>query len=749
MRLIVASLLILSHTILFSQSYQLSNKIPVKDMTGGVMAHPWSGGMNNPQFSTVDLDLDGNKEMVVFDKSEYTFTVFKNGGSPNKIDYEYAPEMLAQLDSCECVQWALFADYNCDGLEDLFCGRGSGSNFRIYEQLVYPTESGDSVGFELRYDPIFTDGSSWMYVVRTDIPAIIDIDWDGDVDVVSSTNGYNFFVLNRNLSMELYGRCDTLHFVSEFGCWGEFAESSVDNTLAVGDSTSCPRGGGGEPGGSSRHVGSSLLVFDMNADSLHDVLVGDVSYPTMVGAYNHGSKQYALMDSVETLYPQLDVSIDVRTFPAAFYEDVNNDGVRDLLVAPNTTIEALENVSGVVVYENDGEDNQVDFRYTGRDFLVQDHIDAGEYSSPYFFDHNNDGLLDLLVAGAFTNILVGDSLYEYNRSYLYENVGSAEAAVFQIADSSYLDYDLFDPPIRQPALGGGDLDGDGDMDLLLGISEGLIYHFINTAAEGMPADYSLATQNLLTDSLGIPIDIGGAAAPELYDYDADGDLDLFIGNRLGRIWHYENVGDSLNFVFSLVTETFGKIKVSNDYGSFYSGFAHPRFLDYDHDQAVELIIGSETGKLEIFDDLHLAETDSLETVGYLFDFGTLSNMTAAILDTSGLYTYVAGNPRGGLMLYAWTVPDTTPDDTIMGLPPIVGEDIRIYPNPAESELWIEMNPGMSGYDIMLHNMVGQMIRKDHSREQRFRMDLSGLSSGLYLVELRKDNHRHLEKIWIR
>lgn len=714
------------------------------------MAHPWSGGMNNPQFSDVDLDLDGHKDLVVFDKEEYTFTVFKNGGTPNTVDYEYAPHLRAQLDSCECVQWALFVDYNCDGLEDLFCGRGSGSNFRVYEQLVYPTESGDSVGFALRQDPIFTDGASWMYVVRTDIPAIVDIDWDGDVDVVSSTNGYNFFVLHRNLAMELYGRCDTMHFTSEFGCWGEFAESNADNTLAVGDTTSCPRGGGGtEPQQDSRHIGSSLLVFDMNADSLLDVLVGDVSYPSMVAAYNHGSIQYALMDSVETLYPQSDLSIDLGTFPAAFYEDINNDNVRDLLIGPNTTIDVLENVTGVVWYKNEGEDNDVDFTYQGRDFLVRDHIDAGEYSSPFFFDHNNDGLLDLLVAGAFTNIRVGDSVYEYNRSYLYENVGSAEAPVYQIKDSSYLDYDLFDPPVRRPALGGGDLDGDGDMDFLLGVSEGVIYHFVNTAPPGMPASYSLATQNLLSDSLGIPIDIGGSAAPELFDYDSDGDLDLFIGNRLGRIWHYENVGDSLNHIFSLRSEAFAKVKVSNDYGSFYSGFAHPRFLDYDHDQEVELVIGSEKGQLEIFEDIYLTGADSLETIGYLFDFGTLSNMTAAILDTSGQYTYVAGNPRGGLMLYAWTIPDTTGDDTIMGLPPIIGESIRIYPNPAESELWIEMNPGMSGYDIMLHNLVGQMIRKDHSREQRFRMDLSGFSPGLYLVELRRDNHRHLEKIWIR
>ena len=745
--LFVVSIFLLIQT-LSAQSYQLSNAIPVKNLVGETQSYPWSGGMNNPQFSDVDLDLDGNKELVVFDRSDYSFTVYQNGGTPNEIDYQLSPKLLSNLDSCQCVEWALFVDYNCDGLEDLFCGRGSGSNFRVYEQVIY---DGDSVGFEMRYDPIFAQSNnySWMYVVRTDIPAILDIDYDGDVDVVSSTNGFNYFVLHRNMAVENLGRCDTLQYFTEFGCWGEFAESNADNTLAVGDSTNCPRGGGGEPqGGNSRHVGSSLLVFDTNADSLMDVLVGDVSYPSMVAAYNHGSVQYAMMDSVETDYPQLDHSIDIELFPAAFYEDINNDGVRDLLVAPNTTIDVMENIYGLIVYENEGLDNEVDFRYAGREFLVKDHIDAGENSAPFFFDYNKDGLMDLLLAGSESNIRGGDTVLQNDLSYLYQNVGSLTEPMFQIVDSNYLNFAQFSPPVREPSLGGGDLDGDGDTDLLLGISQGFIYHLINTAPFGAPAIYSLAPDMFLLDEFGMPIDIGGVAAPELYDLNGDGDLDLFIGTRFGRIVYYENTGDSLHPNFSLITDKFGLIKVSNDYGNTFSGFAHPRFLDYDGDGVVELLIGSERGAIEVFENLHLALTDSLIASQDLVDFGNLANPTAAILDTSHRYTYVSGNPRGGLMLYAWTSPDTVPDTTVHVDPPI-GEELQIYPNPADAEFWVEMHPGTTGYQLRLFNLVGQELKRFQVGEKRFRIDVSDLAAGLYVLQVQKGAIRESRKVWVR
>lgn len=753
MRLFLISIFSFLCGTLFSQSYRLSNAIPVQNLNGTALEHPWAGGMNNPQFSSVDLNLDGHEELIYFDRSDYTFTVFENGGKSNQSDYRYSPKLLASLDSCQCTEWALFRDYNCDGLEDLFCGRGSGSNFRVYEQVIYDN---DSVGFEMRYDPIFSQGStySWMYVVRTDVPAIVDIDWDGDMDIVSSTNGYNFFILHRNMAMDSLGRCDTLVYYSEFGCWGEFAESNVDNTLLTGDSTNCPRGGGGESGegGSSRHVGSSLLVFDTNADSLYDVLVGDVSSASMVAAYNYGTVPYAQMDSVEPNYPQLNVPIDMELFPAAFYEDIDNDGVRDLLVAPNSTIDVKENVRGVVLYKNVGLDNDVNFQYAGRNFLVEDHIDAGENSGPFFLDYNHDGLMDLLVAGSFSNIRVGDSIYERNLSYLYENIGTPAEPIFQIVDSNYLDFDQLPVPIREPSVGGGDLDGDGDMDLLIGVSPGTIYHFINTAAFGLPATYSLAPTPLLEDVTGFPIDIGGASAPELYDWDADGDLDLFVGERFGRIWYYENIGTPTMPSFSLVTQTFGQVKVSNDYESQYSGYAHPRFLDYDRDGTIELLVGSERGYIEVFENIALAMSDSLEGDPFLIDFGNLVNPTAAILDTSDRYTYVTGNPRGGVMLYAWTAaaePDTMPEDTTVGFPPIAENDIKVYPNPTDSELWIEMPSDSDSYQIRLYNMVGQALKAEQALEPKHRMDLSGLSAGIYLLEVLRGRERHTAKVWVQ
>ena len=51
------------------------------------------GGLNTPQFSQLDLDLDGDLDLVAFDRNGYVFRTFiRSNGS-----YEYAPEFESQL----------------------------------------------------------------------------------------------------------------------------------------------------------------------------------------------------------------------------------------------------------------------------------------------------------------------------------------------------------------------------------------------------------------------------------------------------------------------------------------------------------------------------------------------------------------------------------------------------------------------------------------------------------------------------
>ena len=54
---------------LFTQNYQRFDYLPVTNTAGDFLRYPWTGGVNNVQFGKVDINHDGTKDLVVFDKN--------------------------------------------------------------------------------------------------------------------------------------------------------------------------------------------------------------------------------------------------------------------------------------------------------------------------------------------------------------------------------------------------------------------------------------------------------------------------------------------------------------------------------------------------------------------------------------------------------------------------------------------------------------------------------------------------------
>ena len=101
-----------------------------------------------------------------------------------------------------------------------------------------------------------------------------------------------------------------------------------------------------------------------------------------------------------------------------------------------------------------------------------------------------------------------------------------------------------------PAL--ADMDGDGDLDLVVGALGGAFnpnrttidnLYFLENVGAG---DFQLRTSRLLPS-----IDVGSESVPVFVDLDDDGDQDLLLGNKLeqagrttGRLYRFENIGSA-------------------------------------------------------------------------------------------------------------------------------------------------------------------------------------------------------------
>ena len=159
----------------FSQTnFSKNDSIIVLNAIGDTLANPWAGGFNSVQFSEIDVDIDGIKDLFVFDRTGHRISVYLNKGIPNKSIYTHAPfynQFFPKLHD-----WVLLRDYNCDGKMDIFTYSSGG-------MAIYRNTSTTSLTFNLEtallysdYNPDGAPSLINLYVSSSDIPAIDDID---------------------------------------------------------------------------------------------------------------------------------------------------------------------------------------------------------------------------------------------------------------------------------------------------------------------------------------------------------------------------------------------------------------------------------------------------------------------------------------------------------------------------------------------------------------------------------------------
>ncbi len=444
-----------------------------------------------------------------------------------------------------------------------------------------------------------------------------------------------------------------------------------------------------------RHGASAITFIDLDGDSDLDLSWGDYFQQSVYIIWNVGTPETPNMDieNIEDEYPSFEpVQTGGQNMPT--FADLDFFHSHDL--------------------------------YTGS---VVDHADI-----------DSDGDLDMFIG---TEIDYSVTPFRGKIQY-FNNSGSSDNPVWTLEDSDFLGTNL--GYNLAPCF--GDLDNDGDQDLLLGDYNGKIFVFIRNDIE--PVESSYQNMGELNE-----IDLSGRSHPELVDIDSDGDLDLFIGENWGVIHFYENIGTEDVYEFSFVTDLYFEIDVG-----YYSS---PEFSDLDSDGDFDLFVGNQEGEINFFINTGSStnaqfQMDSSISFPYI---GGNSNFSLGDFYGEGRLDVIAGLYTGGLY-YLKGDSSGTLDINDSNLYPSMFELHPAFPNPFNPVTTIEFS--------VMETMIGPNISMCENRTSLQIFDIRGkwvktlvdkklplgnysaqwngedMSSGVYFVKLQNSKSAHTQKI---
>lgn len=749
--IVVFVAMLFSLSAVFAQSsIQLSPWQPAVSIDGRALRYPFAGGLNNPQVCAIDLNNDNLQDLYIFDRTGNVQLFFENQGQPGQPFYVYAPQWEAQFPPL--TDWVLLRDYNGDGIEDIFAyGDAPFSGVRVYRgyytsdnKIAFSRYNFDNP-LNLIYIPLQTGGETQLYISAIDYPAVDDLDCDGDLDMATFNINGGYAELYKNFSVEMgYGR-DSLIYRLADDCWGGFYESGiggnqVDLSPTANGCSGNFQGGGGEAV-TFRHAGSTLLTFDADNDGDKDLVLGDLSYVHLNFLTNGGNCANAWFVDQDLIYPSYNVPAELIYFPASFYVDVDGDGHRDMLAAPNQK-GGSQDVECLWLYENTGTDGQPDFSLLTRRWLVDEMIDLGTGALPFPVDYNADGLLDIVVGN---NSFFQISGNKDARLLLFKNVGTPTDPAFELVDDDYLGFSQYSNSSFWFAPAFGDLDSDGDLDLLVGEQNGRLFYAQNTAGAGQPLAFGPVQYSYMN------ISIGQASIPRLIDLNRDGLMDLVVGERSGNLNYFQNQGTPTQPMFNSDFSVSPNIQLMGGVDTRVPGstigYAAPWFLDYG--QQVQVLTGTNTGRLEWYGDVlgNLTGTFSLieETFAGL-NAGSQTCPVMADWNNDGQLDLLVGNQRGGLQFFQTNI--TT--EGIVGLNTVAeAPDARVFPNPARQQITVSW--AVDGrYAATLYDLNGRMLKQwdSLSGDTPQPLAITGLPAGMYALQLRNARHALIRKIAI-
>ncbi len=633
---------------------------------GDTLAYPYTGGFQRPIFSNMNANSDGIQDVFIFDKgSSGQLSLLL--GNPTTLDFTLDTAIHKNWPLFD--SWAISKDFDCDGSSDMFTYHDT--SLRLYRGIP---DVDNGLQFQLSVSKVWDNSSGEFVRMDSDIsPEIVDVDNDGDLDVLTASISGQGIWFYKNQSVEYGYGCDSMLLELEDECWGGFTMLYAQDSIVFG---SCENEFLSSETERNLHSMPSFSLLDLDDDMDMDILWSGYFNTEINAIINEGNPSSELFSTSlsEYIYP---LPLDMNAGPKAYYLDLDNDSNRDLILSKASPQAGGYNSNISLMYLNVGTDTNPSFEYNTSNLFSKNIIDEGYFARPSILDYNGDGLMDIILsAQEGINTPTGSLL---NHVSLFENTGTIEEPIFERVTQNFAG--LADLGERLMDFSFGDFDNDGDLDFVLGNSFGEVMLFQND--NGV---YSFLSQIA---------DVGNSATPQLYDLNEDGLWDLIIGEASGNLNYYENTGTLTSPIFTLVNDFLGEVDVRQAGSA--QGYSSPSIYKNPFTGITYLYVSNFMGAV------HQYQVNASILDGGAFTLITdnwneyngkgITSIEVFDVDSDSLPEFILGTEFGGMSILSesvWGLEEQTPDTATVSVSNLGnGHTAKVYPTIIDNGIWIE------------------------------------------------------------